>query len=102
MGTSKRSLPSTSYSDLEEVCRSSSRLSLVRPSPLRLRALTLLNLSRKRSRTRKVFQLTNKDSSLLVSNLMTTEPSLTTTSKRSPPSTSCSVSEEVTEQLATG
>merc|ERR1712224_1073008 len=96
--TSKRSPPSISSSDLEVVCKSSSRLSLVRPSPSMLSQLTPLRTSRPRSKTRKVFLQISKDLSSLVSNSRTAEPSLTTTSKRSQPSTWCLDSEVETEE----
>merc|ERR1711976_544224 len=67
--TSRRSPLSISSSDLEVVCRSSSRLSLARPSPSMLSPLTPLRTSRPRSRTRRVSHLINRDLSSLVSNL---------------------------------
>merc|ERR1711975_20979 len=87
--TSKRSPLSISYSDLEVVCKSSSRPSLVRPSPSMLSQLTPLRTSRLRSKTRKVSLQISKDLSSLVSNSRTEEPFPTTTSKRSQPSTWC-------------
>merc|ERR1712004_696832 len=92
---SRRSPPSISSSDLEEVCRSSSRPSLVRPSPSMSSQQTPLRTSRPRSRTRKESHPINKDLSSPVSNLRMAEPSLTTTSRRSPLSISFSDSEEV-------
>merc|ERR1712070_366448 len=88
--TSKRSPLSTWSSDLEVVCKSSSRPSLVRPSPSMLSQLTLLKTSRPRSKTRKVFLQISKDSSSLESNSKTAEPSPTTISKRNLPSISSS------------
>merc|ERR1712070_1061820 len=85
--TSKRSPLSTWSSDLEVVCKSSSRPSLVRPSPSMLSQLTLLKTSRPRSKTRKVFLQISKDSSSLESNLRMEELSLTTTFKRNLPFT---------------
>merc|ERR1712157_618166 len=85
--TSKKSPLSTWSSDLEEVCKSSSRLSLVRPSPLMSSQLTPLRMSRPRSKIRKVSHQISKDSSSLESNLRMEEPSLTTTSRRNLPST---------------
>merc|ERR1712228_665994 len=85
--TSKKSQLSTWSSDLEEVCKSSSRPSLVRPSPLMSSQLTPLRMSRPRSKIRKVSHQISKDLSSLESNLRTEEPSLTTTSRRYPPST---------------
>merc|ERR1712167_507168 len=85
--TSKRNLPFTWSSDLEVVCKSSSRLSLVKPSPSMLSQLTPLKTSRPRSKTRKVSHQISKDLSSLESNLRMAEPFLTTTSKRNPLST---------------
>merc|ERR1712070_1027001 len=93
--TSKRSLPSISSSDLEVECKSSSRPSLVRPSPSMSSQQTLLRTSRLRSKTRKVSLQISKDSSSLVSNSRMEEPFPTTTSKRSLPSISSSDSEVV-------
>merc|ERR1711907_358924 len=76
--TSKRNLPSTWSSDLEVVCESSSRPSLVRPSPSMSSQLTPSKTSRPRSKTRKVSHQISKDSSSLVSNLRMAEPSQTT------------------------
>merc|ERR1711998_725902 len=76
--TSKRSLPSISSSDSEVVCKSSSRPSLVRPSPLMLSQLTPSRMSRLRSKTRKVSLQISKDSSSLESNLRMEELSQTT------------------------
>merc|ERR1712159_33069 len=91
--TSKRSPPSTWCSDSEEVCRSSSRLSLVRPSPSMSSQLIPLKTSRPRSKTRKVSHQISKDLSSPVSSLRMAEPFLTTTSRRSQPSTWFSDSE---------
>merc|ERR1711935_1080062 len=88
--TSKRSPPFISSSDLEVVCKSSSRLSPVRPSPSMSSQQTPSRMSRLRSKTRKVFLQISKDSSSLESNLRMAEPSPTTTSKRSPLSISSS------------
>merc|ERR1712070_230873 len=93
--TSRRNLPSISSSDLEVECRSSSRPSPVRPSPSRLSRLTPSKPSRLRSRTRKEFPQTSRDSSSPESSSKTEEPSRTTTSRRSPPSTWSSDLEEV-------
>merc|ERR1711977_741540 len=87
--TSKRSPLSIWFSDSEVECKSSSRPSLVRPSPSMLSQLTPLRTSRPRFKTRKVSLQISKDLSSLESNLRTAEPSLTTTSKRSLPSTWC-------------
>merc|ERR1711967_194768 len=73
--TSKRSQPSTWSSDLEVVCKSSSRPSPVRPSPSMLNQLILLRMSRLRSKTKKVSHQISKDSSLPESNSKTAEPS---------------------------
>merc|ERR1712217_790109 len=82
--TSKKSPLSTWSSDLEEVCKSSSRPSLVRPSPLMLSQLTPSKMSRPKSKTKKVSLQISKDLSSLESNSRMEEPSLTTISKRSP------------------
>merc|ERR1712154_226674 len=58
--TSKRRAPSILCSDSGEVCRSSSRPWLARPSPLRSSPLTPLRTSRLRSRTRKAFPQTSR------------------------------------------
>merc|ERR1711935_763661 len=84
--TSKRSQPSILSLDLEVVCRSLSRLSLVRPSLLMSSQQTPLRTSKPRSRIRKEFPQISKDSSSPESNLKMEEPSPTTTSKRSQPS----------------
>merc|ERR1711904_573468 len=96
--TSKRSPPSTWCSDPEEVCKSSSRPSLVRPSPSMSNQLIPSKTSRPRSKTRKESLQISKDSSSPESSSRTEELSLTTTSRRSPPSTWCSDSEVVTEK----
>merc|ERR1711865_1362772 len=82
--TSKKNLPSIWSSDLEVVCKSSSRPSLVKPSPLMLSQQTPSRTSKPRSKIRKESLQISKDSSSLESNLKTEEPSPTTTSKRSP------------------
>merc|ERR1711935_882925 len=84
--TSKRSQPSILSLDLEVVCRSSSRLSPVRPSPLMSSQQTPLRTSKPRSRIRKEFPQISKDSSSPESNLKMEKLSPTTTSKRSQPS----------------
>merc|ERR1712110_699797 len=93
--TSRRSQPSTWFSDLEEVCKSSSRPLPERPSPLMLSQLTQLRTLRPRSKTRKVSHQTSKDSSSPESNSRMEELFQTTTSKRSPLSTWSSDLEEV-------
>merc|ERR1712014_335072 len=85
--TSKRSQLSISYSDLEEVCKSSSRPLLERPSLLMLSQQTQLRMLRPRSKIRKVSHQISKDLSSLVSNSRTEELSLITTSRRNQPST---------------
>merc|ERR1712127_49580 len=85
--TSKRSPLSISSSDLEVVCKSSSRLSLVRPSPSMSNQQTPSKTSKPRSKIRKVSHQISRDSSSLESNLRMAEPFLTTTSKRSLPFT---------------
>merc|ERR1712022_37459 len=79
--------PSIWSSDLEVVCKSSSRPSLVKPSPSMLSQLILSKTSRLRSKTRKVSHQISKDLSSLVNNSKTEEPFQTTTSKRNPLST---------------
>merc|ERR1711988_462637 len=96
--TSKKSQLSTWSSDLEEVCKSSSRPSLVRLSPLMSSQLIPSRTSRLRSKIRKVSHQTSKDSSSPESNLRTEEPFLTTTFRRSPPSTWFSDSEVETDE----
>merc|ERR1712128_13087 len=54
MGTSRRRAPFILYSVSGEVCRSSSRPSLARPSLWRLSPQTPLRMSRPRSRTRRI------------------------------------------------
>merc|ERR1712194_761311 len=83
--TSKRSQPSILSLDLEVVCKSSSRLSPVRPSPLMSSQHTQLRTSKQRSKTRKEFPQISKDSSLPESNLKMEELSPTTTSKKNQP-----------------
>merc|ERR1711935_1318009 len=83
--TSKRSQPSISSLDLEVVCRSSSRLSPVRPSPLMSSQQTQLRTSKQRSKIRKEFPQISKDSSSPESNLKMEELSPTTTSKKNQP-----------------
>merc|ERR1712028_54958 len=82
--TSKRSPLSIWSSDLEVVCKSSSRPSLVKPSPLMSSQQTPSRTSKPRSKIRKESLQISKDSSSPESNLKTEEPSPTTTSKRSP------------------
>merc|ERR1712166_454389 len=83
--TSKRNPPSISSSDLEVVCKSLLKPSLVRPSPLMSNQQTQSKTSRPRSKTRKVSHQINKDSSSLVSNLKMAEPFQITTFKRNLP-----------------
>merc|ERR1712086_941801 len=83
--TSKRNPHFISFLDSEVVCKSSSKLSLVRPLPLTLSQQTPSRTSKPRSKIRKESLQISKDSSLLVSNLKMEELSLTTTSKRSQP-----------------
>merc|ERR1711935_554571 len=84
--TSKRSPHFISSSDLEVVCKSSSRLSPVRPSLSMSSQQTPSRMSRLRSKTRKESHQISKDSSSLESNSKTAELSLTTTSRRNLPS----------------
>jgi len=65
---SKRNPHSTLSSDSEVECKSLSRPSQEKPSLLMLKLQTLLRTSKARSKTKKVFLLTNKDSSLQESN----------------------------------
>jgi hypothetical protein len=81
--TFKRNPLSTWFSDLEEVCKSSSRLSLEKPSPLMLSQLTLLRMSKPKSKIRKEFHQINKDLSSLESNLRMEELFQIITSKKS-------------------
>merc|ERR1712007_307907 len=74
---------------LREVCKSSSRPLLERPSPSMSSQLIPSKTSRPRSKTRKVSLQISRDLSSLVSNSRTAELSPTTTSKRSPLSTWC-------------
>merc|ERR1711998_783208 len=99
--TSRRNLLSISSSDSEVVCRSSSRLSLVRLSPSMSSQQTPLRTSRPRSKTRKVSHQISKDLSSPVSSSRMAEPFLTTTSRRSQPSTWFSDSEVETERALT-
>merc|ERR1711907_58628 len=96
--TSRRSQPSISCSDSEEVCKSSSRPSLVRPSPLMSSQQTPSRTSRPRSKIRRESHQISKDLSSLVSNSRMVELFLTTTSKRSPLSPWFSDSEVETEK----
>merc|ERR1711910_41962 len=98
--TSRRSPPSILCSDSEEACRSLSRPSLERPSPSRLSPLTALRMLKPRSRTRRESPQTSRGSSLLESSSRMGGHSLTTTSRRSPPSILCSDSEEETNFVA--
>merc|ERR1712151_364723 len=75
-----------------EVCRSSSRLLLARPSPSMLKELTPSSQSKPRSRTKKVSLQINSASSSPESSSKTAELLQTTTSKRSQPSISYSAS----------
>merc|ERR1712166_562750 len=83
MGTSKRSQPFISSSDLEEECKSSSRPSLERPSLLMSSQQIPSRTSKQRFKIRKESHQISKDSSSPESNLKMAELSLTTTSKRS-------------------
>merc|ERR1711959_422512 len=78
---------STLSSDLEVVCKSLSRPSLVKQSPLMLMPQTPLRMSNPKFKTKKVFLQINKDSFLPENNLKTAELFPTTTSKRNPHST---------------
>merc|ERR1712022_3199 len=98
--TSRRNLLSISSSDSEVVCKSSSRLSLVRPSPSMSSNPTPLRTSRPRFKIRKESPQTSKDSSSPESNLRMDVLSKTTTSKRNPPSISSSDLEVVCKSLS--
>ena len=80
--TSRKNLLSIWYSDLEEVCKSSSRHSQVKQSPLMLSQLTPLKMSKLKSKIRKEFPQISRDLSLLESNLKMEELFLTTTFKK--------------------
>merc|ERR1711981_836305 len=95
--TSRKNLHSILCSDSEEVCRSSSKLSLVRPSPLMLSQLTLLRTLRPRSKTRKVSHQISKDLSSLESNLRMEELFQTIIFKKNQPFTWSLDLEEVNE-----
>merc|ERR1711935_626026 len=82
--TSKRNPHFILFLDSEVVCKSSSRLSLVRLLPLTLSQQTLSRMLKPRSKTRKESLQISKDLSSLVSNLKMEELSLTITSKRNP------------------
>merc|ERR1712080_703452 len=82
--TSKRNPLFILSSDSEVVCKSSSRPSLERPSPLMLSHLTPLRTSKPRSKTRKVTHLISKDLSSPVSNLKMEELLRITISKKNP------------------
>merc|ERR1712018_955200 len=81
--TSRKRALFISYFVFEEVCRSSSRLSLEKPSPSRLSLLTPLKMSKPRSKTRKEFLQISNVLSLLENNSRMDVPSPTTTSKKS-------------------
>jgi len=98
--TSKKSQHSTLSSDLEVVCKSSSKPSLEKQLLLTLTLLTPLKTSKAKFKTKRESLLTNKDSSLLVNNLKTEELSLTTTSKKNPHSTLSSDSEVECKSLS--
>ena len=93
--TSRKSPLSISFSDLEEVCKSSSRPSLVKPSPLMLSQQTPLRMSKLKSKIRKEFPQISRDLSLLESNLKMEELFQTTIFKKSPLFTWSSDLEEV-------
>merc|ERR1711935_980922 len=82
--TSKKNQPFILSSDSEEVCKFSSRLSLVRPLPLTLSQQTPSRMLKPRSKIRKESLQIRKDSSSLESNSRMVEHFLTTTSRRSP------------------
>ena len=84
---SKRNQLFTWSSDWEEVCKSSSKPWLERPSPSMLNHQTPLITLRPRSKIRKVSPPINKDLSSLENSSKTEEPYLTTTFKRNQPFT---------------
>merc|ERR1711865_1199781 len=84
--TSKKNLPSIWSSDLEVVCKSSSRPSLVKPSPLMSSQQTPSRTSKLKSKIRKVSLQISKDLSSLESNLKMEELFPITTSKKNLPS----------------
>jgi len=82
--TSKRNQLSISFSDFEVVCKSSSKLSLVRPLPLMSSQQIPSKTLRPKSKTKKESHQINKDSFLPESSLRMAEHSLTTISRRNP------------------
>merc|ERR1712166_104991 len=82
MGTSKRSQPFISSSDLEVECKFSSRPSLERPSLLMSSQRTPSRTSKQRSKIRKESHQISKDSSSLENNLRMEELSPTIISKK--------------------
>jgi len=80
---SRRSLPFTWSWDLEEVCKFSSRLLLVKPSLLRSSHPIPSKMSKLKFKTRRVFPQTSRDWSSLESSSRMAELCLTTTSRRS-------------------
>merc|ERR1712224_889482 len=98
--TSKRNPHSTLSSDSEVVCKSLSKPSLVKQLLLTLTLLTPLRTLNPKFKTKKESLLTNKDSSLLVSNLKMEELSLITTSKKNPHFTLSSDSEVECKSLS--
>merc|ERR1712141_348373 len=89
--TSRRSQPSTWYCVCVVVCRSSSRLSQAKLSHWRLSPQIPLRMSKPRFKTKKESPQISSVSSLLASSWKMAEPSQTTTSRRSQPSTWCCV-----------
>jgi hypothetical protein len=85
--TFKKNQLSIWFSDLEEVCKSSSRPLPVRPLPSTSNHQTPSKTSRPRSKIKKVSHPINKDLSSLENNLKTEEPYPTTTFKRNQPFT---------------
>merc|ERR1712034_63973 len=96
--TSKRSPLFTFSSDSEVECKSLSRPSQEKPSPLMSSPPIQLTTSKPRSKTRKVSHQTSKDSSLPESNLKMEELLPTTTFKKSPLFTLSSDSEVETAE----
>merc|ERR1712183_1212867 len=93
--TSKRRALFILCSVFVEVCKSSSKLWLVKPSPLRLSHQIPLKMSRPRSKTRKVFPQISNVLSLLENSLKMEGHFPTITSKRRALFILCSVFVEV-------
>ena len=97
--TFKKNQLSIWFSDSEEVCKSSWKPSLERPSHSMLNPLTQLKMSKPRSKIRKVSHPINKDLSSLVNSLKMEELLVTTIFKKNQPYTWSSDWEEVCKSL---